>query len=147
MYGASGPNITQAVNPVSKYKKHASNAFQFPLRSDAITCFIVSTPDGVCVRLSCFHEPKKTANGTHLQRCVRVGGIAYCRFTEPAPCERLAPLAREHGATCVPLHARTRHTMWINLLGAGASRRPFAYTEQTYQKRAQEENARTQLVR
>jgi hypothetical protein len=43
-YGASGPNITHAVNPVSKYKKHASKAFQFPLRNDAIICFIVITP-------------------------------------------------------------------------------------------------------
>jgi hypothetical protein len=30
---------------VSKYKKHASKAFQFPLRNDAITCFIVITPE------------------------------------------------------------------------------------------------------
>jgi len=65
-YGASGPNITQAVNPVSKYKKHASKAFQFPLRNDAITCFIVFTPD--CV-VCTFHDSKgkkKAANGTHL---------------------------------------------------------------------------------
>jgi hypothetical protein len=33
--------MTQAVNPVSKYKKHASSAFQLPLLNDAMTCFIV----------------------------------------------------------------------------------------------------------
>ena len=66
-YGASGPNITHAVNPVSKYKKHASKACQFPLRNDAITCFIVITPE--CVITVCdSSRQKKTANGTRLQR-------------------------------------------------------------------------------
>jgi hypothetical protein len=37
---------------VSKYKKHASKAFQFPLRNDAITCFIDVTPE--CVE----HHPR-----------------------------------------------------------------------------------------
>ena len=35
MKGARGPNMTQVVKPVSKYRKQASNAFQLPLRSDA----------------------------------------------------------------------------------------------------------------
>jgi hypothetical protein len=30
MNGASGPNITHTVNPVSKYRKHANNARQLP---------------------------------------------------------------------------------------------------------------------
>src|SRR6266702_2012898 len=40
MKGASGPNITQVVNPVSKYRKHASSAFQLPLFKEPIKCFI-----------------------------------------------------------------------------------------------------------
>src|SRR5690242_2518793 len=44
MKGARGPNITQVVKPVSKYRKHASNAFQFPLRNEAIKCFIQRLP-------------------------------------------------------------------------------------------------------
>jgi hypothetical protein len=36
MKGASGPNITQVVKPVSKYKKQASSAFQLPLRRETI---------------------------------------------------------------------------------------------------------------
>jgi hypothetical protein len=47
MYGASGPNMTQAVKPVSKYRKHASNAFQFPLLSDSIISFTQLPPDPV----------------------------------------------------------------------------------------------------
>jgi hypothetical protein len=34
--GARGPNITQVVKPVSKYKKQASSAFQLPLRRETI---------------------------------------------------------------------------------------------------------------
>src|SRR5579875_3447369 len=37
MYGASGPNITHAVNPVSKYRKHARSDFQSPARSESAT--------------------------------------------------------------------------------------------------------------
>ena len=32
--------MTQAVKPVSKYRKHASKAFQLPLLNEAIKCFI-----------------------------------------------------------------------------------------------------------
>jgi hypothetical protein len=52
---------------VSKYRKHASKAFQFPLRNDAITCFIVITPECVDHRLR-FVRQKKAANGTHLKK-------------------------------------------------------------------------------
>jgi hypothetical protein len=44
MNGASGPNMTQVVKPVSKYKKQASNAFQLPLFNEATTCFIWRFP-------------------------------------------------------------------------------------------------------
>src|ERR1700735_546567 len=40
MKGASGPNITQVVKPVSKYRKHASSAFQLPLFNESINCFM-----------------------------------------------------------------------------------------------------------
>src|SRR6185312_7434376 len=43
MKGASGPNMTQTVNPVSKYRKQASSAFQLPLLSDAIRFFMRSS--------------------------------------------------------------------------------------------------------
>jgi hypothetical protein len=46
MNGASGPNITQVVKPVSKYRKQASNAFQFPLRSETINWLIGFSPPG-----------------------------------------------------------------------------------------------------
>jgi hypothetical protein len=58
-YGANGPNITHAVNPVSKYRKHASKAFQFPLRNDAITCFIVISPECWLHRLQYVKAKKK----------------------------------------------------------------------------------------
>src|SRR5580704_12231549 len=40
MNGASGPNITHTVNPVSKYRKHANNARQLPLVSEFNRCFM-----------------------------------------------------------------------------------------------------------
>src|SRR5215472_14898688 len=40
MNGASGPNITQVVKPVSKYRKHANRAFQLPLRNELTNCFM-----------------------------------------------------------------------------------------------------------
>ena len=43
MNGASGPNITHAVKPVSKYRKQASRAFQLPVRKEAIKYFIHSS--------------------------------------------------------------------------------------------------------
>src|SRR5262249_32287717 len=44
MKGASGPNITQVVKPVSKYRKQANSAFQLPLRKDAIKRLITKSP-------------------------------------------------------------------------------------------------------
>jgi hypothetical protein len=88
--------MTQAVKPVSKYKKHASKAFQFPLRNDAITCFIVFTPDCVVCTFHVSKGQKKAANGTRLERdAYGLAALPLCRFsTGPAPRERLAPLAR-----------------------------------------------------
>jgi hypothetical protein len=44
MNGASGPNITHTVKPVSKYRKHANSAFQFPDFNDSITFLIRTLP-------------------------------------------------------------------------------------------------------
>jgi hypothetical protein len=52
---------------VSKYRKHASSAFQLPLRNDAITFFIVFHLSGVLSTYAVSVRPKKTANGTHLE--------------------------------------------------------------------------------
>src|SRR3979409_2223007 len=45
--GARGPNITQVVKPVSKYKKQASSAFQLPLRRETIKRLIGVSSAGV----------------------------------------------------------------------------------------------------
>src|SRR5665213_14257 len=63
MNGASGPNITQAVKPVSKYRKQASRAFQLPLLRDAMTCFI---------RLP---QPVLRASKKNRQRCASIEDV------------------------------------------------------------------------
>jgi hypothetical protein len=55
MKGARGPNITQVVKPVSKYKKQASSAFQLPLRSETIKRLIGL----LLLRRHCLLIPKK----------------------------------------------------------------------------------------
>src|SRR5882757_2772067 len=63
MKGASGPNMTQVVKPVSKYKKQANNAFQLPLFNEATTCFIWCFPKIVPLgRASA--QPKKNRQRT-----------------------------------------------------------------------------------
>src|SRR5579859_3980675 len=42
--GVRGPNMTQVVKPVSKYRKQASNAFQLPLRRETIKRLIGYSP-------------------------------------------------------------------------------------------------------
>src|SRR3981081_2123578 len=74
MKGASGPNITQVVNPVSKYRKHASSAFQLPLFKEPIKCFITRFPRDA--GMSARDAKKKADNGTHALADVRVGGVA-----------------------------------------------------------------------
>ncbi len=60
MNGASGPNITQTVNPVSKYRKQAMRAFQLPLLSAVISCFIRS-PDAPAPGVRYRRQAKKNA--------------------------------------------------------------------------------------
>src|ERR1700744_1874391 len=63
MNGASGPNITHVVKPVSKYRKQASSAFQLPLLRESINCFITGS--------------KTKTPPTLRVRCMRrVGGVA-----------------------------------------------------------------------
>src|ERR1700710_1425491 len=74
MKGASGPNITQVVNPVSKYRKQASKAFQLPLRSDTIKRLI-----GLSLCNARVAIPKKNAAaraGSRESRSARVGSVA-----------------------------------------------------------------------
>jgi hypothetical protein len=81
MYGARGPNMTHAVNPVSKYKKHASNAFQLPLLNDAMTCFIVD--------LCLIHSAQKKAANVYAPFFkMRTGWrLCLCRpVSRAAPC-------------------------------------------------------------
>src|SRR5690348_8059037 len=42
MKGARGPNMTQVVKPVSKYRKQAIRAFQLPLFRESINSFMTS---------------------------------------------------------------------------------------------------------
>src|ERR1700676_1421785 len=109
MYGASGPNITHAVNPVSKYRKHASKAFQLPLRNDSITCFIVPTLDREVLTVRVSNAQKKTANGTHPRRdAYGLAALPLADSFQNLPrANGLRPNARMIGATCVPPRPRS----------------------------------------
>src|SRR5689334_10573827 len=65
MKGARGPNITQVVKPVSKYRKQATRAFQLPLFRESISCFMTTHPN------------KNAANITLALEHAGAGGVAF----------------------------------------------------------------------
>src|SRR5579862_1554830 len=116
MKGARGPNITQVVKPVSKYKKHASNAFQLPLRSETIKRLIgVSYCAGDPLLTldacdGCIASPKKKRRRpgrTAYSRPARVGSVAL--LTQ----QRVSVLTPGN-ATDVPRLECHRHPHWVN---------------------------------
>jgi hypothetical protein len=68
MKGARGPNITQVVKPVSKYKKQASSAFQLPLRSETIKRLIELLP--LCRHCLLIPKKKTPPPGSKALMCV-----------------------------------------------------------------------------
>src|SRR5690242_7123636 len=77
MKGASGPNITQVVKPVSKYRKQASSAFQLPLRKDAIKRLITKSPVCGCLARQSLRQKKRHRTGRIASHASRpVGSVA-----------------------------------------------------------------------
>jgi hypothetical protein len=94
--GASGPNMTQVVKPVSKYRKQASSAFQLPLRREEIK------------RLIGISKKKRYRAGRSADlRSARVGSVAL--LTQ----QRASVLAAED-ATDVPRMEARRDSNRVN---------------------------------